>query len=201
MGAAPSAGTVYCSECGRPTTVEELARFGDMLVCADCKNNFVQKLREGAAPAVVARYAGFWIRVVATLIDAIIMGVVAGVIQVTLLGSMVTFPRPQPGVVPSFGPAVGMLGLATLINMVLASTYEAFFVSRLSATPGKLAVGIRVVRPDGSRVDLARAYGRYFSKILSTMILFIGYIMVAFDSQKRGLHDMICDTRVVKAQR
>jgi uncharacterized RDD family membrane protein YckC len=200
MGAAPSAGTVYCSECGRPCTVEELARFGDMLVCADCKNNFVQKLREGATPAVAARYAGFWIRVVATLIDAIILGAVAGVIQVAVLGSFITIPRPQPGVIPDLGASLGMLGLASLINMAVAATYEAFFVAKLAATPGKLAVGIRVLRPDGSRVDLARAYGRYFAKIVSTVILFIGYIMVAFDSQKRGLHDMICDTRVVKAQ-
>ena len=61
-----------------------------------------------------------------------------------------------------------------------------------------MALGMKVVRPDGSRVDLGRAAGRYFAKLLSMIVLFIGYIMVGFDSEKRGLHDMICDTRVVR---
>jgi uncharacterized RDD family membrane protein YckC len=47
-------------------------------------------------------------------------------------------------------------------------------------------------------VDLGRAFGRYFGKLLSAIILGIGYIMAAFDSEKRALHDMICDTRVIK---
>jgi uncharacterized RDD family membrane protein YckC len=49
-------------------------------------------------------------------------------------------------------------------------------------------------------VDLGRAFGRYFAKILSAIILGIGYIMVGFDSEKRGLHDMICDTRVIRVR-
>ena len=200
MGAASSPGIVYCSECGRPTTVEELARFGDTLVCSACKNNYVQKLREGAAPAVVARYAGFWLRVVAYLIDGVILGVVGGILQVTLIGSLLVIPQPTAGGIPNFGPALGMIGLASLINLTIAACYEGFFVAKLSATPGKLAVGLRVLRPDGSRLDLGRAIGRYFAKVLSAMILCIGFIMVAFDSEKRGLHDMICDTRVIKAR-
>jgi uncharacterized RDD family membrane protein YckC len=200
MGAASSPGTVYCSECGRPTTVEELARFGNTLVCSACKNNYVQKLREGAAPVAVAHYAGFWLRVVAYLIDGIILGVVGALLQVTLLGSLITIPQPNIGNAPNFGPALGMLGLASLINILIAACYEGFFVAKLAATPGKLAIGVRVLRPDGSRLDLGRAIGRYFAKVLSALILCIGFIMVAFDSQKRGLHDMICDTRVVKAR-
>jgi uncharacterized RDD family membrane protein YckC len=61
-----------------------------------------------------------------------------------------------------------------------------------------MACGIKVVRPDGDRVSYARALGRYFAEILSGLILAIGYIMAAFDSEKRALHDHICSTRVVK---
>jgi uncharacterized RDD family membrane protein YckC len=57
-----------------------------------------------------------------------------------------------------------------------------------------------VVRPDGRPVDLGRAFGRYFAKILSAFILLIGYIIAGFDSEKRALHDMICDTRVIKRE-
>jgi hypothetical protein len=58
--------------------------------------------------------------------------------------------------------------------------------------------GVVVKREFLSNSDLGRAIGRYFAKLLSMLILGIGYIMVAFDSEKRGLHDMICDTRVVR---
>ena len=71
--------------------------------------------------------------------------------------------------------------------------------SSLSATPGKLALGMKVLRPGGGRLTLGRAVGRYFAKVLSAMILCIGYIIAGIDSQKRGLHDMICDTRVVRS--
>jgi len=202
MGAASNP-TLYCAECGRPTTAEELARFGDLLVCPACKNNYVQKLREGAAPAATVAYAGFWIRVVSWLIDAIILGVASSVVQLLIVGSLITIPQTQPGTIPDFsamGPMMGRLGLAGLINLAIAACYEAFFVANLAATPGKMVIGARVVRPDGSRVELGRAFGRYFAKYLSAFILFIGFIMVGFDSQKRGLHDMICDTRVIKSR-
>jgi len=91
-------------------------------------------------------------------------------------------------------------GLVYLIGMVLGVTYEGVFVSRFAATPGKMALNLKVVRPDGSRVSLGRACGRYFAKVLSLFILGIGFIMIGFDSQKRGLHDMLCDTRVIKTE-
>ena len=56
------------------------------------------------------------------------------------------------------------------------------------------------MRPNGGPIGLGRAFGRYFAKILSGLILMIGYIMAAFDSEKRALHDMICDTRVIRAR-
>jgi uncharacterized RDD family membrane protein YckC len=87
-----------------------------------------------------------------------------------------------------------------LTDTAITAAYFTFFVGALAASPGKLALGLKVVRPDGSAVGYGRALGRYFAGILSWMILFIGYIMVAFDSEKRGLHDMICDTRVIKTR-
>jgi uncharacterized RDD family membrane protein YckC len=190
----------YCSECGRPTPPDELARFGDTLVCPACKNIYAQRLREGAAPRVAAgsyQYAGFWIRVVASLIDSIILGVVNSILQFTLLRPMLGVGELEnnPAALMAAAGAVGMMGL---LGMVLGCAYESVFVSQMGATPGKMALGMKVVRPDGSRVDLGRAIGRYFAKLLSALILLIGYIMVGFDSEKRGLHDMICDTRVVR---
>jgi uncharacterized RDD family membrane protein YckC len=189
----------YCAECGRPTPMDQLARFGDTLVCPACKNTYAQKLREGVAPqAVVGRYqyAGFWIRVLASIIDSIIVGVVDSIIQFTAL-------RPMLGISDVSDPAslfaaAGAVGVLGLVGIVVAACYEAIFVAQMGATPGKMALGMKVVRSDGSRIDLGRSFGRHFAKMLSAIILGIGFIMVAFDSEKRGLHDMICDTRVVR---
>ena len=68
-------------------------------------------------------------------------------------------------------------------------------------TPGKMALDLKVVRPDGGPISLGRAVGRYFAKIVSGIILMIGYIMAGFDSEKRALHDMMCDTRVIKVSK
>ncbi|SPF49112.1 RDD domain containing protein (fragment) [Candidatus Sulfopaludibacter sp. SbA4] len=202
MSTAFGPGTLYCAECGRPSTADELARFGDLLICPDCKNNYAQKLREGVASVQPVQYGGFWIRVLASLIDTIILMVVGGIVNGALLRSVVTIPRVQPGTDPTalLASMAGVWGIVYLVNMVIGCSYEAFFVSStLCATPGKLALGMKVLRPGGGRLTLGRAVGRYFAKVLSAMILGIGYIMVGIDSEKRGLHDMICDTRVVKS--
>jgi uncharacterized RDD family membrane protein YckC len=63
-----------------------------------------------------------------------------------------------------------------------------------------MALNLKVVRPDGSPLSLGRAFARYFAKVLSGLILGIGFIMAGFDSQKRALHDRLCDTRVIKTE-
>jgi len=196
----------YCAQCGQPGSLDSFARFGDTLICPNCKDLYLQKLREGVAPVrPVFRYAGFWIRFVAVLIDGIILGVAGSAVQLMLTGgSFIPFMRVRPDAPPeealaAMGAMMGSFALVMLINSVMAACYEAFFVSRIGATPGKMALGLRVVRPNGGAVSLGRAFGRYFAKWLSSFILCIGYIIAGFDSEKRGLHDMICDTRVVRA--
>ena len=202
MSTAFGPGTLYCAECGRPSTADELARFGDLLICHDCKNNYAQKLREGVLPVATVPYGGFWIRALAWLIDTIILMVAGGIVDAVLLRSVFTIPPVPPGADPTaiLASMAGIYGVVYLVNLVIGCSYEAFFVSSsLSATPGKLALGMKVLRPGGGRLTLGRAVGRYFAKVLSAMILCIGYIIAGIDSQKRGLHDMICDTRVVRS--
>ena len=177
---------------------DELARFGDLLVCPACKNAYAQKLREGVAPTAAVVYGGFWVRFLAVVIDYIILMIAGSVVQFALLGSLVLKPQPATDPLANLGPMLGMMGMAWLANTVIGCCYESFFVARLSATPGKMALGLKVARADGSRVGLGRAAGRYFAKMLSGIILMIGYIMAGFDAEKRALHDMICDTRVIR---
>jgi uncharacterized RDD family membrane protein YckC len=196
-------GTQFCAECGRPSAPDELARFGDLLICPLCKETYAQKLREGVAPAATSQFAGFWIRFVAWLIDAIILFMITSAVQFALLGSMAVMPRITPGSDPTAALAgiMGRIGLATLVSMVIHGIYETLFIaSNLAATPGKLALGLKVLRAGGFGVGLGRAAGRYFAKTLSGLILGIGYLLIVFDPEKRALHDMICDTRVVKTR-
>ena len=196
----------YCSECGRQTPPEQLARFGDRLVCGYCKDAYAQKLREGVAPMTARRYGGFWLRFVAQFIDGVILSIPILVLEFVLGAALgVTMSRlgsnPSPeDTLAVLGPMMGMIGIIWLLAIGLGCTYETFFLVKYGATPGKMAIGVKVIRTDGSPLSIGRAAGRYFAKMLSAMILYIGYIMAGFDEQKRALHDRICDTLVVKTR-
>jgi hypothetical protein len=111
MDAVSTSRTSYCSECGRPWPTEELARFGDRLICSECKNVYAQKLREGVEPGVRMEYAGFWIRFVAVIIDSIILAVVQSCILLLLRPS---FSAPE---------MLAASGLYILISLVASAAY------------------------------------------------------------------------------
>jgi uncharacterized RDD family membrane protein YckC len=187
-------GQQACSQCGRAFAPDEVIRFGERWVCATCKPVFVQGLKEGAIVTGQFTYGGFWIRFGAWLIDWVIMAVVGFVLQMPVLIKMVA-AAPEPA-------SLKLIGLQMILNVIkfmISMGYETYFVGRFGATPGKMACGLKIVMPDGSKMTYARALARFFAKIVSYLTLFIGFIMAAFDEEKRGLHDRICDTRVVKA--
>ena len=192
----------YCSECGRPTLSDDLARFGDRLICPFCKDSYTQKLREGVMPVAGMRYAGFWWRFLAWLIDNIILGTVTKVLQYALFPStaVVTVMPPTTNPWEAIGPQLANLGWAMLLSTAISVTYATWFMGALGATPGLMALGLKVVRPNGSPIGYGRAVARYFASILSAITLCIGYLLIAFDPEKRALHDMICDTRVIKTR-
>ena len=141
-----------------------------------------------AGPDHVA-YGGFWIRVVAYLIDGILLTIVYGVVS-RLLG-IDLFESDWKHYDP----------IANLVSLAIGWLYFALLESsERGATVGKMAMGLRVVTSDGQRLSFLNATGRYFAKILSVLILFIGLIMVAFTDKKRGLHDMIAGTLVIKTR-
>ncbi len=92
---------------------------------------------------------------------------------------------------------MGVYMALTLVQMAVGAVYEIILVGKYGATLGKMIFRLKVVTSDEERLSYARSTGRHFSKIVSQIILMVGYIMVAFDEEKRGLHDLICNTRVV----
>ena len=135
-------------------------------------------------------FAGFWIRVLAYIIDIIPL-LIIGVVLALLSGDPIIEPDPSAPV----------YGISDLIGLVIGIAYfVGFESSAYQATPGKMALGLIVTDSDGRRISPMRAVGRYFAKILSGLILMIGFIMVAFTERKQGLHDMIASTLVVKGR-
>jgi uncharacterized RDD family membrane protein YckC len=180
-----------CSECGQTFAEEDMIRFQNSWVCAGCKPVFIQKVKEGVSVAGAMDYAGFWIRFAAIAIDAFILGIVNMVIFIPLGMFMPTSPD-NPMVVLSFMPVI------MLLQYAIPAAYDTWFVGKYGATPGKMACKLKITVADGSRLSYLRALGRHFAKWLSAMTLLIGYIMAAFDDQRRTLHDRICETRVVR---
>ncbi|MDR3401800.1 MAG: RDD family protein [Chthoniobacter sp.] len=186
-GAAGIAGSsaVACSQCGRLFPADETVTYEGRHVCAECKPLFFQRIKEGAPITGQSAYAGFWIRFGAKFLDNIIVGIGG---QAFGLAIGAALPR---------SPAAPILAL--LVGVALNGTYITFFLGKYGATPGKMACNLRVIRTDGSPLTYGRAAARYFGEVLSKCTLFIGYLMVAFDeTEKRALHDRICDTRVVR---
>jgi uncharacterized RDD family membrane protein YckC len=185
---------LFCSECGKAFSQDDMIRFGNSWVCASCKPVFVQKLKEGVITSASGMdYAGFWIRFGASFIDGIIMSIVNLLLSIPIFISAFTNASSNG----TSGVLIYTI-LKTIIYYVFCVTYETFFIGKYGATPGKMLCKLKVVTPEGDKITYLRAFGRYFAKILSAIILLIGYIMAAFDDEKRALHDRICDTRVIR---
>jgi uncharacterized RDD family membrane protein YckC len=135
-------------------------------------------------------YGGFWIRLVAYIIDAILISLVFGLVT-SIFGVRYTNMDELSRIDPT----------TNLLSLVIAWLYFALLESsERGATVGKMAMGLRVVSNDGRRISFMNATGRYFAKILSAMIFGIGFLMIAFTDRKRGLHDMIASTLVIKTR-
>lgn len=170
----------FCVQCGAPLDPDELrmvaretGRFGDL-------------------PAGATGYGGFWRRVLAAIVDGLLLGIPLALIQYQFM--------PAPTADPE---AMARAELTwSLINILIWWLYAAGMHSSVyQATVGKMVLGMYVVDREGGRISFARATGRYFAEILSAMLLLIGYLMVAFTRRKQGLHDFIAGTLVVRRAR
>ncbi len=182
-------GDAACAVCGKLLPVHELVQFEGAHVCAACKPVFLQKLREDATVPLQMNYAGFWIRFAAVFLDGLLLSIPYYALY---FGTIAALSRSNPEMMSAIQIAL------SLLQMVVGLLYEVIMIGKYGATLGKMAVKIKVVTAEGGPVSYGRATGRYFAKILSQLILMIGYIMAGFDKEKRALHDMICNTRVIK---
>lgn len=143
------------------------------------------------------QYAGFWLRLVAAIIDGLVLlipgaaiGFVFGLLLALALANKVR-PAELSLIANLMGNAIG-IGLRWIYEATMES-------SRYQATVGKMALGLKVTDLEGRRISFGRASGRYFAKMLSALICMIGFIMAGFTEKKQALHDMLAGTLVVRS--
>lgn len=163
-----------------------------------------------------AKFAGFWVRLAAMLADFVIIALLTGAV----LGPVAYFQAPElrfgfgldcksdnpelnpehleycrEEVKPYFALLQLVGGVAS--NLIDIVYFVGFWAWR-AQTPGKMLLGLRIVRSDGTRIGLGTAILRYIGQIVSAVLVFIGFLMIAWDREKQGLHDKIANTHVVR---
>lgn len=174
-------GSVYCYSCGYPidgTSPQSDSSAGDYASQYDANTN-----------SRTGQLAGFWIRLIAFVVDTIAIAVIA-----LLVASALEIPISE-----SSGADDSNFAAIFLIAWLLGIVHSTVLVTAWSTTLGKWIFGLRVVLTDGSKIRICRAFSRalFFFVFLSPIILVISSLMVALRKDKRGLHDFVCDTEVV----
>ncbi|MDY6911063.1 MAG: RDD family protein [Chloroflexota bacterium] len=160
-------------------------------------------MNEKQQEPTLTEYAGFWIRFVAYLIDGLILSIVqASFVPLISFG----FIQPWFWWVNSFSnqpDVIGFwfIGTAGLFLILIPGAYFVAFWTRKGQTPGKMAMGIKVLSADGSRVTVEKALLRYLGYLVCTILWLIPFLWVALDSRKQGIQDKFAATCVMKVPR
>lgn len=173
---------MLCNKCGKKNS-------NDSNFCIFCGFKLEQKN--------LIIYAGFWKRFTAFIIDGMILGIggfVPKMLGIIIIGIIFGVNGQAKS---TFHTLTNILSY--LIHLTLGWLYYAFFESSSKqATVGKMAMQIIVTDIDGNKISFDKATVRYWSKIISTLTFFIGYIMAGFTTKKQALHDIIADTIVIE---
>jgi uncharacterized RDD family membrane protein YckC len=149
-----------------------------------------------------AEYAGFWRRFMAYIIDKIILSILSAILIVPFLlmiglGALSNRDFDSPSSVELLLPLIGAYFMVIVLIVIGEWLYFALMESKKGATLGKMVLGISVTDLGGNSISFGRATGRYFGKILSGLILCVGYLMAGWTQQKQALHDILAGCLVV----
>jgi uncharacterized RDD family membrane protein YckC len=206
---APVQTIMACSQCGRALAHSDLVLIAGSWVCADCKPAFLSRvMASGAAGAspLARRFGGFWIRFGARMIDGLIFTVPMLIIAAIFIPNLIRAAR-QAGRPPNAPNPAFAIGFITffVIAFVVGGCYEVLMLKYYSATVGKIACGLKVIRSDGRSLGWGVCFGRYAMwnivtcgiPYINSVLMLVSSIMLGVDDEKRALHDRVCDTRVI----
>jgi uncharacterized RDD family membrane protein YckC len=182
-------GLQRCARCGVGYCGDCLVAVRGRQYCANCKDEQLRDVMAGRGVAL--SFASPGRRFLAQFVDGLILLVPFAAL---IIGSIVTSKgHADP---EAWSNPFGLMMILWLFGIVL---YEALFLSRNGQTPGKMALKLRVVRPDGSKISAGQAWGRAFSRSLLSFTRLFGIVdvLMVFSSEGRTLHDRMARTRVI----
>lgn len=198
---------MYCTNCGayNPDGAKYCQKCGSALPGA-APESPAPSSPMAASPTPTVYYAGFWRRWLALVIDSLLLGVINSVVALIFFLSVLKKilwlcdGGCNADVLAGLAAAslvMDVVIFALAVALVKYLYFSLFESSRSQATPGKMALGIIVTDGRYQRITFARALGRNLGKILSGMILMIGYLMAGFTTRKQALHDLLADCVVI----
>jgi uncharacterized RDD family membrane protein YckC/DNA-directed RNA polymerase subunit RPC12/RpoP len=207
---APVQTVLACSQCGRAFAHSDLVQIAGNWVCANCKPAFLSRVMAsgavGASP-LAWRYGGFWIRFGARFIDGLIFMVPILILAAVFIPNLIRAGSQAGNPASAANPAFAAFAFITffVISFLAGGFYEILMLKYRSATLGKMACGLKVVRTDGRTLSWGVCFGRFFMwnvvtsgiPYLNTVLMLVSSIMLGVDDEKRALHDRVCDTRVI----
>ncbi|RJO62715.1 MAG: RDD family protein [Dehalococcoidia bacterium] len=143
---------------------------------------------EQTTGAHALEYAGFWRRFAAFFIDALILSLVVRVL----------FPFQSFWNLQNAWFFIFLAAISNLASTAITVAYTVGFWVWRGQTLGKMVMNIKVLRGDGSNITIGYALLRYLGYIVCGLMLGIGFLWIALDARKQGIHDKIADTVVVK---
>ena len=190
-----SEGVHHCSRCGVAFCRDCLVTIGDRPYCATCKTEQLLDVRSGVDRTRL-EYGSVLKRFGAMLLDGIIQSIPSYAIMVAVMFG--TGMMTDPETAGQFNP---MLLVMYVPFFVLPVLYEGLMLAyKNGQTVGKMALNLRVVRPDGSNITRGQAWGRAGIRVVLSCLWIVDYIPVFFTDEKTTLHDMIAGTRVIETQ-
>ena len=203
-GANVPEGAGFCNACGTPVGGAEVARPPVSPATVAPAAYAAAPVAPSFAPNVA--YAGFWLRLVAHIIDSAIFAVIFFVLLLIAVlafgGAAFLASLKNLGDSDGAFPAGFVILLLVLFPAAIAVTW--LYYAKMESSPsqgtlGKIALGLIVTDTEGRRITFGRASGRFFAKMITGMIpLAIGYIMAGFTEKKQALHDMIATCLVLR---
>jgi uncharacterized RDD family membrane protein YckC len=187
-------GVAFCVRCRRPFCSNCVVRLRGLAYCGSCKTEQVRDIQSGTVPGELElastgrRFSALWL-------DSVLFLIIGG------LGGALFLPA-----ILGRGPQDASVGWAMWALMgafvVLVIVYEALMLQSRGQTLGKMALGIKVVTPDGSPISPGQAWTRaVLRQVFFSYASLINYFPALVTKQRTCIHDLIAKTRVVRARR
>lgn len=180
-----------CSRCGQTFCRDCLVDINGRAYCASCKNEQLLDVRSGVTVATNLDLADPGRRFVALFIDGFVVGLPFIVLMIVAMVGAFSTNHLSP-------EAMMWLQPLSWLWIIGQFVYEGLMLAARGQTVGKIAMKVKVVRPDGSDISTGQAWGRAAMRhVLVSCLCIINYLPAFFTQEKTTLHDMVASTRVV----